>query len=91
MAEMHDAVDATSIMNFPELRLEMEAGKEIAGKQRFCEPHGAAARCAFEADSREKNLDFQIPLQVAGANMLVLVLRANTKPGPGILNGWSPI
>src|SRR5262249_47042604 len=66
---------------------EVKAGEKVVGEQRFSEPNRSAPGGTFEADAGQIDFDLRVFFEMAGGDVLVLGLRAETEPGGGGV-GW---
>jgi len=77
---MHEAADAACVTDFVQLVLQVASDEQIAGEKRLDDANNTAAGGPFEAESRVKNLQPEMPVEIGGRNVLVLRLRAHAIP-----------
>lgn len=81
VAEMDHVLHARGIANARERFVPVEPRKKVTGKEGFSDPDFAPAPGPGEMDAGKKDLDLLHQAQAAGGKVLVLLLRAQAKPG----------
>jgi hypothetical protein len=78
--EMNHPANAPRMMDFPKAAAQLEPREKIVREQRLRKPNRSLLRRASKPYPRQVHLNARLGFQVRRGNVLMLGLRANTKP-----------